>query len=357
MEGQAFSARRPPPGRDDTAAPPSLGADRDPDDRPAVKVAAWSATVLGATMGLLLAALAGGGLLLNQPAAQAVAPSSHALSDIPPEYLALYRESAAACRGLSWTILAAIGSIEADHGRSSLPGVRAGANEAGAMGPMQFMPATWEAYGVDGDKDGDRDVYDPHDAVPGAANYLCANGAGNAERLRSAIWNHNHSDQYVQEVLDLAGRYGTAETLLGNGTGGACPVPGGDVADNWGDPRSGGRTHKGNDIGAPEGAPVVAVFDGNIFNVENEDVGLGGIGLWLRSDAGDAYYYAHNSSNAVSEGQRVSKGELIGYVGHTGNADATYPHVHFQVHPGGGDPTDPYPILTSWGCARTGASR
>lgn len=302
-------------------------------------------------MGLLLAALAGGGFLLGLPAAQAASPSPFALSDIPTDYLDLYRSAAETCQGLSWTVLAAIGSIETNHGRSTLPGVQSGSNEAGAMGPMQFMPATWSAYGVDGDGDGDRDVYDARDAIPGAANYLCANGAGEPSRLRGAIWNYNHSDQYVQDVLDLAARYGTAAILNGNGTGGACPVPGGDVSDNWGDPRSGGRTHKGNDIGAPEGSQVVAVFDGNVFSLDNEDVGLGGIGLWLRSDAGDSFYYAHNSSNVVAEGQRVRRGDVVGYVGHTGNADASFPHLHFQIHPNGGDPVDPYPILTAWGCA------
>ena len=315
-----------------------------------------------AAMGLLPIFILGGmgspppELLNRQVKPGSGSPSDFARGDIPPEMLEIYQKAAATCPGLSWSILAAIGSIETNHGRSTLPGVHSGENFAGAGGPMQFLQGTWDAYGVDGDGDGDKDRYDPTDAVFGAANYLCSNGAGDPERLRSAIWNYNHSDQYVQDVLDLAARYSASPTggavLTGNGSGGACPVPvpPADVQNNWGDPRSGGRSHKGNDIGAPDGTPVVAVADGSTFNVNNADTGLGGIGLWIRDDSGNSYYYAHNSSNTVSEGQQVRRGDVVGYVGSSGNADPSYPHLHFQIHPGGGEPTDPWPILTAWGC-------
>ena len=137
-----------------------------------------------------------------------VAPSARALAEIPPDYLALYQEAAKTCPGLSWTILAAIGSIESSHGRSTAPGVHSGANFAGARGPMQFLAPTWAAYGVDGDKDGRRDEYNPADAVYGAANYLCASGAGDPSRLPDAIWAYNHADWYVDDVLIRAFRFG-----------------------------------------------------------------------------------------------------------------------------------------------------
>jgi hypothetical protein len=149
------------------------------------------------------ASLAQGGALSS-----GVAPSSRARSEIPADYLALYQEAAKTCPGLSWTVLAAIGSIESSHGRSSAPGVHSGANFAGASGPMQFLAPTWSAYGVDGNHDGTRDVYDPADAVYGAANYLCASGAGDPGRLPDAIWAYNHADWYVDDVLVLAFRYG-----------------------------------------------------------------------------------------------------------------------------------------------------
>src|SRR4051794_15641434 len=100
-------------------------------------------------------------------------PTTEALNDIPPKYVVLY-QAAARLPGLTWNILAAIGDIESDHGRD--PASRT-PNQAGAMGPMQFLAGTWAAFGVDGNHDGRRDVYDPADAIPGAAAYLASNGA------------------------------------------------------------------------------------------------------------------------------------------------------------------------------------
>jgi hypothetical protein len=117
-------------------------------------------------------------------------------------YLELYQQSATTCPGLSWTVLAAIGQIESSHGRN------VGPSSAGAMGPMQFMPATWRSYGVDGDGDGKADIMNPFDAVPTAARYLCANGAGRGgSSLSNAIWHYNHSQSYVNGVLSLAHAY------------------------------------------------------------------------------------------------------------------------------------------------------
>ncbi|NKZ04395.1 lytic transglycosylase domain-containing protein [Actinomadura latina] len=117
-------------------------------------------------------------------------------------YLDLYKQAATTCPGLSWTVLAAIGQVESDHGRN------AGTSSAGALGPMQFMPATWKAYGVDGDRDGKADITNPFDAIPGAAKYLCANGAGRGgKQLYNAVWHYNHADWYVQKVLNLARAY------------------------------------------------------------------------------------------------------------------------------------------------------
>lgn len=137
-----------------------------------------------------------------------VLPNASALASatIPAPYLSLYVRAAATCRGLPWTVLAAVGAVESAHGQSTAAGVQSSANFAGAMGPMQFLAGTWAAYGVDGDGDGVRNVYDPDDAVFGAANYLCVSGAGNVSTLRSALWDYNHADWYVELVLDLAAK-------------------------------------------------------------------------------------------------------------------------------------------------------
>ncbi|MGJ6968114.1 lytic murein transglycosylase [Streptosporangium sp. G11] len=123
----------------------------------------------------------------------------------PGSYLELYRKAAEVCPGLSWTVLAAIGQVESSHGRNNGP------SSAGAQGPMQFMPATWKAYGVDGDGDGVADIWNPYDAVPGAANYLCANGAGRGgKKLEKAVWFYNHSWSYVAKVMGISRGYAAA---------------------------------------------------------------------------------------------------------------------------------------------------
>ena len=128
--------------------------------------------------------------------------------------------------GVGWEYLAAIGKIESDHGRGSAAGIRSGVNFAGCCaGPMQFLitgagGGTWGAYGVDGDDDGRRDVYDPDDAIPAAANYLKASGA--PDDWDRAIFAYNHAAWYVADVKALAERYRGAPI----GSGGAPLGPG-----------------------------------------------------------------------------------------------------------------------------------
>jgi len=113
-------------------------------------------------------------------------------------WLPVARQAAATCPGLSPAVLVAIGRVESGLG------LNPGTSPAGALGPMQFLPATWDQYGVDGDGDGRRDVMDTVDAVHGAARLLCANGGADPSRLPSALWNYNHSDDYVGQVISLA---------------------------------------------------------------------------------------------------------------------------------------------------------
>ena len=113
-------------------------------------------------------------------------------------WLPLARQAAATCPGLSSAVLVAISSVE-----SSL-GLQTGTSSAGAVGPMQFLPSTWEASGADGDGDGVSDIMNPIDAVHGAARLLCANGGADPHQLHSALWNYNHSDDYVRQVIGLA---------------------------------------------------------------------------------------------------------------------------------------------------------
>jgi cell wall-associated NlpC family hydrolase len=113
---------------------------------------------------------------------------------------------------LPWNVLAAVGKVETDHGRSREAGVQSGHNSAGAMGPMQFEPGSWSQYGVDGNGDGRKDVYDPADAIPSAATMLCADGAreGTDAGIRKALYAYNHANWYVDKVLAMAATYATS---------------------------------------------------------------------------------------------------------------------------------------------------
>lgn len=124
------------------------------------------------------------------------------------------------------------------------------------------------------------------------------------------------------------------------GSGIVCPVAGPHAfADTWGAPRSGGRTHEGVDMMAPSGTPLVAVESGY---AEFKTTRLGGNSVWVNGGSGTRYFYAHLSAWEGSS-RNVSQGEVIGYVGATGNTTAN--HLHFEIHPGGGRAVNPYPYV------------
>ena len=153
-------------------------------------------------------------------------PSAIALADIPSDYLVAYQR-AAVRYGVDWAVLAAIGKIECDHGRSRLEGCNppGTVNGSGATGPMQFLGSTWrrgtpprtvpaagpptrttvDGYAADGDGDGLADVWNPSDATAAAARLLRANGA--PADYRRAVFAYNHADWYVREIFELAESY------------------------------------------------------------------------------------------------------------------------------------------------------
>jgi hypothetical protein len=162
------------------------------------------------------------------------APSRHAERGIPANYLSLYRDAGRAY-GVPWQILAGIGSLETDHGRARAPGAHSGVNRYGCCaGPMQFNtrdgpPSTWDRYGVDGNHDRSKNVYDPEDAIPSAANYLRALLRRADGNLSQAILGYNHSQAYVNDVLARARRYDgqTDDLIAAVGDNGAIGCAGG----------------------------------------------------------------------------------------------------------------------------------
>ncbi len=133
-------------------------------------------------------------------------PSQRATNEIPPRFLALYRQ-AARRYGISWAVLAGVGKMECDNGLDTDPACwREGSvNAAGAGGPMQFLAATWSEYGVDADGKGRKNRWDPADAIYAAARLLAASGA--PDDYRRAIYAYNHASWYVADVLSWAHRY------------------------------------------------------------------------------------------------------------------------------------------------------
>ena len=161
-----------------------------------------------------------------------------------------------------------------------------------------------------------------------------------------------------KQVVGRNGRITVAEGVVVGPSGLAIPVAGvkpGQLVDTFTQARAGGaRVHDAIDIMAPEGTAVLAAAPGTVEKLFFSQGG-GGISAYVRSDDGRwNYYYAHLNSYApgIHEGQRVPRGALIGYVGHTGNASVDGPHLHFainQMQPGEkwhqGTPINPYPLL------------
>ncbi len=202
---------------------------------------------------------------------------------IPPFLLSIY-QAAGIQYGVPWEVLAAINEIETDYGRNL------NVSSAGATGWMQFMPSSWQTYGVDANEDGRKDPYNPVDAIFAAARYLKAAGA--EEDLRKAIFAYNHAAWYVDSVLARA-RFvaGLPTDLVGSLTGltqGRSPIA---ARMTYTHRAATAPARRELRIDAPSGAAVVAVQDGRIMRVGRNDR-LGRF-VMLRDAYGNTYTYGH----------------------------------------------------------------
>jgi murein DD-endopeptidase MepM/ murein hydrolase activator NlpD len=153
--------------------------------------------------------------------------------------------------------------------------------------------------------------------------------------------------QKLENALTQQERDWAAALLLRPGY--AFPVAGKhNYVNTFGAPRSDVPVHVGNDIFAAFGTPIVAVADGRIYRVGT--LKISGNRLWLRDKKGYRYFYCHLSDFAAAayNGADVHAGEVIGFVGNTGDAEPTPPHLHFEVHMPNGSVVDPYPYLQKW---------
>ena len=221
---------------------------------------------------------------------------------IPPFLLPIY-QAAGIEYGVRWEVLAAINEIETDYGRNL------NVSSAGAVGWMQFLPSSWKLYGVDANRDGRKDPFNPVDAIFAAARYLKAAGA--EDNLRDAVFAYNHADWYVESVLMRARLIGGLPAdLVGSLTGltqGHFPVDAKasyadgltarqarqrvERGDNAAVPVESVSARRGIRIFAKAGSPVVAVQDGKIVRMGATER-LGNF-IQLRDVYGNTYTYAH----------------------------------------------------------------
>ncbi len=298
---------------------------------------------------------------------------------VPPFLLPIY-QAAGIQYGVRWEILAAINEIESDYGRN------VSTSTAGAVGWMQFMPATWKAYGIDANGDKAKDPYNPVDAIFAAARYLKASGA--ETDIRKALFAYNHADWYVDSVLMRARLIGGLPAdLVGSLTGltqARFPVA---ATSEY------ARGTKATNIFSRAGAAVVAVQDGKIIKTGTSER-LGKF-VQLRDVYGNTYTYgklkkvartyrvakrravaaAAPAASAVTRraplrerlqanptrsttarqqvkllrvGSRVPGGTILGRIGDLGDGAAA--RVRFEIRPAGKDAPriDPKPILDGW---------
>jgi hypothetical protein len=247
---------------------------------------------------------------------------------IPPFLLPIY-QAAGIEYGVRWEVLAGINEIETDYGRNL------NVSSAGALGWMQFMPATWKQYGVDANHDGKKDPYNPVDAIFASARYLKAAGADTD--IRKAVFAYNHADWYVDSVLMRARLIGGLPSdLVGSLTGltqGQFPVASKSTyADDLSErelnkkvakghnaalPVEANTSRRGINIYAKAGSPAIATQDGKVVKI-GKTKRLGRF-IQLEDVYGNTYTYAHlkkvAKAYAVPKEQKVSKASVAKELG------------------------------------------
>lgn len=345
-----------------------------------------AATAFVAATPPILVAGAVGIVLLGAISQPGIAPAGwkateHARTDIPKRLFTIYTEAAQRCPNLSWAVLAAVGKVESDHARSGgaqlagdgearpwiigsaldgSAGVRAIADtDEGkwdrdtvwdrAVGPMQFLPSTWRTYGVDASGNGDADPHNAVDAVHTAADYLCAHGAGELDGVRHALFAYNNADWYVDDVFDIAARYGgdPVRPIVADGGSLLRAAYGLPVDRDRLTPEQLNAPHHSYpawDLPLPLGTPIAAVHSGHVVSISALSSRCG-LGVVIHGDDGARYSYCHASEVQVVVSEHVEVGQQIMNSGNSGRS--TGPHLHLDIR-WHGELICPQPLLQSW---------
>lgn len=276
---------------------------------------------------------------------------------IPGQYRAMIEQAAHTCPEVTAPLLAA--QIEAESGWNP----RA-VSPANAQGLTQFIPGTWAAYGVDGDGDGVRDPFNPADAIPAQARYMCQlvkqvkeneipgdvidnalagyNAGFGAVLKYQGVPPYAETQKYVPKIRKRTEEIAAAPSPPAPGTVSVLAAPGtwvspmpGRITSGFG-PR-GGEFHDGVDIGCAIGTPIAAVTDGRVLQSGTAQ----GYGLWVRIEhtGGFIAEYGHINTYLVNPGDVVRPGQQIATCGNQGIS--TGAHLHFRLHGPGGQKLDP----------------
>jgi murein DD-endopeptidase MepM/ murein hydrolase activator NlpD len=244
------------------------------------------------------------------------------LGEYPPRWLIAIYKAAARRYHIRWQILAAINAVETDYGHNL------STSSAGAVGWMQFMPATWARYAVDASGHKHASPFDPRDAIFSAARLLAANGG--MRHIRTALLAYNHAGWYAEEVLwraQVLADWSAADQRRDR-SGYALPLAGRYM-------RALGRTDDGVDLEtAPDGAAVYSITTGVVTAIAADPSGFGPSYPVVEATSGPLngryIYYGHVAESLVHVGQHVRAGQPIAVVGHTGDA-ASLGHGHIEI--------------------------
>jgi hypothetical protein len=221
-----------------------------------------------------------------------------------------------------------------------------------AVGPMQFIPTTWQAYGRDGNDDGITSPHNIYDATLATVAHLCLGSPGDyndPDQLAAALYNYNHSDAYVAEVMEWIAYYDSFAIDMESGeltvtADGTYALP---VARSLLSLEAINRPHHDYpawDFSTPSGTPVFSVSAGTVVTITSG--GNCGNGVIIDAPDGFEYVYCHASQTLVSGGATVSPGKRIMSSGDTGNSSG--PHLHLQIRSPSGTLVCPQPLLEAW---------